>query len=63
MLIKFLSLLIGGEPLMNKSWAKIANSISLRNPENEIFIYSNGTIAPKDEQLEFFQGKKLVLLF
>ena len=51
--------LIGGEPLMNKSWAKIANSISLRNPENEIFIYSNGTIAPKDEQLESFQGKKI----
>ena len=51
--------LIGGEPLMNKSWAKIANSISLKNPENEIFIYSNGTIAPKDEQLESFQGKKI----
>ena len=51
--------LIGGEPLMNKSWAKIANSLSLRNPENEIFIYSNGTIAPKDEQLESFQGKKI----
>ena len=54
--------LIGGEPLMNKSWAKIANSISLKNPENEIFIYSNGTIAPKDEQLNHFKVKKLVLL-
>ena len=51
--------LIGGEPLMNKEWAKIANGISERNPECEIFIYSNGTIAPKDEQLESFYGKKI----
>tara|TARA_B100000795_G_C22762736_1_gene424346 strand:- start:722 stop:1588 length:867 start_codon:yes stop_codon:yes gene_type:complete len=51
--------LIGGEPLMNKEWAKIANGISEKNPECEIFIYSNGTIAPKDEQLESFYGKKI----
>ena len=51
--------LIGGEPLMNKEWAKIANGVSERNPECEIFIYSNGTIAPKDEQLESFYGKKI----
>ena len=51
--------LIGGEPLMNKAWAKIAHGISERNPDCEIFIYSNGTIAPKDEQLESFKGKKI----
>ena len=51
--------LIGGEPLMNKSWAKIATSLSERNPDCEIFIYSNGTIAPKDDQLESFKGKKI----
>ena len=51
--------LIGGEPLMNRAWAKIANGLSERNPECEIFIYSNGTIAPKDEQLESFHGKKI----
>ena len=50
---------IGGEPLMNKGWAQIVNGIVEKNPERQVFIYTNGTIAPKDEQLEPFQGKKV----
>ena len=50
---------IGGEPLMNKGWAQIVNGIVEKNPERQVFIYTNGTIAAKDEQLELFHGKKV----
>ena len=50
---------IGGEPLMNKAWAQIVNGIVEKNPERQVFIYTNGTIAAKDEQLEPFRGKKV----
>ena len=50
---------IGGEPLMNKGWAQIVNGIVEKNPERQVFIYTNGTIAAKDEQLEPFRGKKV----
>ncbi len=50
---------IGGEPLMNKDWADIVNGISEKNAEARIDIYTNATIAPKDEQLESFQGKNV----
>jgi len=50
---------IGGEPLMNKGWIHIVNGINEKNAERQIFIYTNGTIAPKDEQLETFHGKNV----
>ena len=50
---------IGGEPLMNKDWANIVNKISEYNAEATIYIYTNATIAPKDDQLESFKGKKV----
>ena len=52
---------IGGEPLMNKDWANVVNSISEHNNEAKIFIYTNGTIPPKEDQLKSFQGKMLIL--
>jgi organic radical activating enzyme len=48
---------IGGEPLMNKNWAKIVNGIVEQDSKREIFIYTNGTIAPKDDDLKTFKGK------
>ena len=50
---------IGGEPLMNKEWADIVNGIVEKNPESQVFIYTNATIAPKEEELETFHGKKV----
>lgn len=50
---------IGGEPLMNRDWAKVVNSISEHNDEAKIFIYTNGTIPPKEDQLKSFQGKNV----
>jgi uncharacterized Fe-S cluster-containing radical SAM superfamily protein len=49
--------IIGGEPLMNKKWSSIVNGIIEKNPERKIYIYTNGTIAPKDEDLESFDSK------
>lgn len=49
--------IIGGEPLMNKKWCEIANSILDQNPSRKVFIYTNATIAPSDKQLETFYGK------
>jgi len=51
--------LIGGEPLMNKKWAKITNGILDQDPGRTVYIYTNATICPKDEQLESFHGKNV----
>ena len=50
---------IVGEPLMNKDWADIVKGISKKNAEANIYIYTNATISPKDEQLESFQDKNV----
>ncbi len=50
---------IGGEPLMNRDWASIVNNLSKKNENTKIFIYTNGTIAPKDDQLKMFEGKNV----
>ena len=48
--------LIGGEPLMNKGWANIVTKINEKHPNGQIFIYTNGTIAPKEDQLKSFDS-------
>jgi len=50
---------IGGEPLMNKGWAYIVNGISEKYADGQIFIYTNGTILPKEEQIESFHDKNV----
>ena len=49
--------IIGGEPLMNKGWANIVTKINERHPEVQIFIYTNGTILPKEDQIKSFDSK------
>ena len=51
--------IIGGEPLMNKKWAEITKGIMEQHPGQTVYIYTNATICPKDEQLEMFKGKNL----
>lgn len=51
--------IIGGEPLMNKQWAKITNGIIEQDPNRTVYIYTNGTICPKDEILKSLQGKRV----
>ena len=50
--------IIGGEPLMNKQWAQITTA-STKIPGSVIYIYTNGTICPKDEVLETLKGKNI----
>ena len=50
---------IGGEPLMNRQWAHIVNGIIEQDVKRKIFIYTNGTISPKEEQLKTFHGKNV----
>jgi organic radical activating enzyme len=49
--------IIGGEPLMNKNWSKIVDVIIEKNPKRKVYVYTNGTIAPKEGQLKNFDGK------
>ena len=48
--------IIGGEPLINRNWSKIVNGIIHNNPKRKIYIYTNGTVAPKDQQLKSFDS-------
>ncbi len=49
--------IIGGEPMMNKNWAFIVKAILDKDADRKVFVYTNGTISPKDEHLEFFHDK------
>jgi len=44
---------------MNKNWAKITNDILELDNVGGVYIYTNATICPKDEQLESFKGKNV----
>ena len=50
---------IGGEPLMNKNWATIVNTVAEADSNRKVMVYTNGTICPKDDQLESFKGKDI----
>ena len=50
---------IGGEPLMNKQWASITNGIIAQDSNRTVYVYTNGTICPKDEILKTLKGKRV----
>ena len=50
---------IGGEPMMNKEWANISYGIIKDNPERKVYVWTNGTVGAKEEQLELLQGKNV----
>lgn len=51
--------IIGGEPMMNKEWHSIVSDIAQKNKKSKIIIYTNGTIAPKEEMLENLKNKNV----
>lgn len=51
--------IIGGEPLMNKNWATITNNILDQNQSRSVYIYTNATICPKEEDLKILKGKNV----
>jgi organic radical activating enzyme len=51
--------IIGGEPMMNREWDLIVDDIATKNKKSKILIYTNGTIAPKEEKLEKLKNKNI----
>lgn len=51
--------IIGGEPLMNKNWAEITNQILEQDRSRSVYIYTNATICPRDDQLQSFKDKNV----
>jgi len=54
--------LIGGEPFLNKDWANIASGISDAYPDQEIFVYTNGTICPQEDDFARIAGRKVNII-
>ena len=53
--------ILGGEPFVNKEMYKIVNFASTITNINNIIIYSNATILPKNENLKCLKNKKIKL--
>ncbi|MBT4162866.1 MAG: 4Fe-4S cluster-binding domain-containing protein [Gammaproteobacteria bacterium] len=54
--------IIGGEPLVNKSFHLVVNRLITEPDVQQIVIYTNGTIAPPDEKLAMMQSDKVMVL-
>ena len=52
---------IGGEPFVNKDFAKIVEMLSVKVKIKRIAIYTNGTIVPSDEKMKSLENEKVFL--
>lgn len=55
--------IIGGDALMNKSFAEITNYASAKENVNKVVVYTNGTIAPRREKILEIERKDKVFFF
>ncbi|MDO8488634.1 MAG: 4Fe-4S cluster-binding domain-containing protein [Candidatus Omnitrophota bacterium] len=53
---------IGGEPLMNKDFYLIMKRLIDEPKVRKIVVYTNGTIVPSQEQIEFFKNGKVFFI-
>lgn len=53
---------IGGEPFMNKEIHLVINKLIEESKVRKIVIYTNGTIIPKEDRIEYLKNKKVLLL-
>ena len=53
---------IGGEPFMNKEFHLIIKKLLAEPKVKKIVIYTNGTILPGKEQIEYLKNSKVLLL-
>jgi len=53
---------IGGEPFMNKKVHLIVKRLIDASNVKKIVIYTNGTIIPSEEQIEYFKNKKVLFV-
>lgn len=52
---------IGGEPFMNKNFHLIVKKLSDKPKVRKIVIYTNGTIIPKEGQIEYLKNSKVLI--
>jgi hypothetical protein len=55
--------IIGGDAMMNKNFAEIANYAASRQNVNKVVLYTNGTIAPAAEKLMKISGNDKIFVF
>jgi len=53
---------IGGEPLMNKEFHLIVKRLTDEPKVKRVVIYTNGTIVPREEQIEYLKHKKVLFI-
>ena len=53
---------IGGEPFMNKEFHLIAKRLIDEPKVKKIVIYTNGTIVPRGDQIEYLKNEKVLVL-
>ncbi|EKD94314.1 MAG: radical SAM protein [uncultured bacterium] len=53
---------LGGEPFMNKDCHLIIRKLIEESKVKKIVIYTNGTIPPKDEQIQLIKSKKVLFI-
>ena len=53
---------IGGEPFMNKDWHLVMETLISKSNVKRIAIYTNGTIIPKEHQLECLKNDKVIFM-
>jgi len=53
---------IGGEPFMNKEIHLVINKLIDEPKVRKIVIYTNGTIIPKENQIEYLKNNKVLLI-
>jgi sulfatase maturation enzyme AslB (radical SAM superfamily) len=52
---------IGGEPFLNKEFHLVTKRLINEPKVNKIVIYTNGTIIPKEHQIEYLKSDKVLL--
>ena len=52
---------IGGEPFMNKEFHLIIKRLIDEPKVKKIIIYTNGTIVPKEDKIEYLKNKKVLI--
>lgn len=53
---------IGGEPFVNKQCHRVVKKLNDNPKVHQTMIYTNGTIAPTDEQMELIKHKKTIFI-
>lgn len=53
---------IGGEPFMNKDFHLIINRLNDEPKVKKIVIYTNGTIIPKEDKIEYLKNSKVLFI-